>query len=72
MKCLQTCSRNLGRKGRLSHLGNDNEAIFRGYVLPDLPESLQDTSVKIDDRLIGLEMPFLIRPYLRSVPMKLL
>ena len=35
MKYLQTCSRNLARKGGISLLGNEDEPIFRGYVLPD-------------------------------------
>ena len=40
MKCLQTCSQNLARKGGLSLFGNEDEPIFRGYVLPDQPKSL--------------------------------
>ena len=32
-------SRNLARKGGLSLLGNEDEPIFRGYALPDQPES---------------------------------
>ena len=40
MKCLQICSRNLARKGGNSLLGNGDEPIFRGYVLPDQPEFL--------------------------------
>ena len=35
--CLKTCSRNLARKG-ISLLGNDDESIFRRYVLPNQPE----------------------------------
>ena len=47
MKYLWTCSRNLARKGEggrgggggcISLLGNEDEPIFRGYVLPDQPE----------------------------------
>ena len=37
---VKTCSRNLARKGELSVLGNKDEPIFRGYVLPDQPELL--------------------------------
>ena len=40
MKCLWTCSRNLARKGEISLLGNDDEPICRGYVLPNKPEFL--------------------------------
>ena len=47
MKCLQTCSRNLARRGgggggggRISLLGHEDEPLFRGYVLPDQPEFL--------------------------------
>ena len=44
MKCLQTCSRNLLRKlgggGGISLLCNEDQPIFRGYILPDQPEFL--------------------------------
>ena len=43
MKCLHTCSQNLARKGGgggVSLLGNEDEPIFRGYVLPDQSEFL--------------------------------
>ena len=40
MKCLKTCSRNHATKGEISLLGNEDEPIFRGYVLPDQPELL--------------------------------
>ena len=36
----ETCSQNLARKGRISLLGNEDEPIFRGHVLPDQPELL--------------------------------
>ena len=36
----ETCSRNLARKGGISLLGNEDEPIFRGHVLPDQPELL--------------------------------
>ena len=35
MKYLWTYSRNLARKGVTSLLGNEDEPIFRAYVLPD-------------------------------------
>ena len=35
---MQTCSRNLAWKVGVSLLGNENELISRGYVLPDQPE----------------------------------
>ena len=35
IKCLQTCSRNLAKKGGISLLGNEDEPISRGYVLSD-------------------------------------
>ena len=40
MKCLLTCSRNLAKKGEIPLLGNEDEPIFREYVLPDQPEFL--------------------------------
>ena len=68
MKYLWTCSRNLARKGGISLLGNDDEPIFRGHVLPDQPEYLLSfTSCFSKDKLIGLEMPLFYWPYLGSV-----
>ena len=40
MKCLQICYQYVARKGGISLLGNEDEPIFRGYVLPDQPELL--------------------------------
>ena len=46
LKFLWICSLNLVRKGGISLLGNENEPIFQGYVLPDQPELLLSVSVK--------------------------
>ena len=40
MKCFWTCSRNPGRNGGISLLGNEDEPIFRRYVLPNQPKFL--------------------------------
>ena len=67
MKCLQTCSRNL-QGGGVSLLANEDEPIFRGYVLPDHPEFLVIFHKLFQlSKLIGLGMSLFIRPYLGSV-----
>ena len=52
-------------------IGNEDEPIFRGYVLPDQHEFLVIFYKCFSkDKLIGLEMPLLYWSYLGSVRQK--